>query len=244
MPLTKIGCFHYGNPDKSNPIGSLEDAIHRGLFDNGEHCLKDSLIVLPEAFNLLGEYKPSAGYNLDHSIPAQLNELAGRYGAAFVAGIIDKCPVLPYSSAYLITKAQRCRLARKVRQDSLATGRTALYRGCDQFSEVCNTPTVYDQITVAALICMDAFEEELRKTLSEKLCNRPSGSVIVCVPARTTEYNTARSGMFFPNFHFVLSNSGPTGTAKNYPSIVRVVGGDAVPVNEEENKIVMRNIVE
>jgi hypothetical protein len=58
MSLTKICCLHYGNPDKSNPIGSLKEAIRHVLFDNGEHCLKDSLIVLPEAFNLAGEYNP------------------------------------------------------------------------------------------------------------------------------------------------------------------------------------------
>jgi hypothetical protein len=90
---------------------------------------------------------------------------------------------------------------------------------------------------------MNAFKEELGETLSEKLCNRPSGSVIVCVPAKTTEYNTASSGKVFPNFHFVLSNSGPTGTAENRPTVVRVVGRDAVPVKEEENKIVLQNIV-
>jgi hypothetical protein len=92
--------------------------------------------------------------------------LAGEYGAAFVVGIIDNRPVLPYSSAYLITETRCCRLARKVGEDSLAKGtKPHLYRGCRPNREECDTPTIYEGIAVAALICMNAFKEELGETL-------------------------------------------------------------------------------
>jgi hypothetical protein len=53
----KIGFFNFGNPDKSRPLDSLEDSIRTCLTDRGEGYLKGSLLVLPEAFNLKGEYE-------------------------------------------------------------------------------------------------------------------------------------------------------------------------------------------
>ena len=53
--LRRIGVFHFGNPDKSQPLVSLQRAIEAKLVEEGKEYLKDSLLALPEAFVLDAE---------------------------------------------------------------------------------------------------------------------------------------------------------------------------------------------
>ena len=56
MPsIKRIGFFHFGENNKADPVRSLEEEVAR----HSPSALKDSLIVLPEAFNARGGlYQP------------------------------------------------------------------------------------------------------------------------------------------------------------------------------------------
>ena len=59
--LQKIVFFHFANPEISQPLASLKARLD----ERGKGDLKDSLVVLPEAFNLKGEYTPRTDYHVE-----------------------------------------------------------------------------------------------------------------------------------------------------------------------------------
>lgn len=98
--FSQAGFFHFVE-HHSDPLGTL-DAEIRSAGD-----VADSLVVLPEAFNLGRPYgteqeKPSA-YERD-SLVAELQERSRQQRIIFVAGLLDPVPAgeRPRSSAYLI----------------------------------------------------------------------------------------------------------------------------------------------
>jgi hypothetical protein len=80
--LTQLGFFHFANSDKSQPLGSLEESISVKLTREGQDGLRNSLVVLPEAFNLKGEYEQSDSYEIESSstVKYRLAQLAKRRG--------------------------------------------------------------------------------------------------------------------------------------------------------------------
>jgi hypothetical protein len=122
--LQKIGFFHFANPDKSQPLASVKARLD----ERGKDDLKDSLVVLPEAFNLKGEYTRTrrTDYVVEPSakVKHSLTQLAKQFDMVFVVGLIDNDepdrPDPPYSSAYLITSTCCCCLSRKIGRDDLA----------------------------------------------------------------------------------------------------------------------------
>jgi hypothetical protein len=66
--LKQLGYFHYGSEQRSSPIGALERAIDEA---GGRPKVENSLIVLPEAFNLRVTYeKLKRRCNIARFIPA------------------------------------------------------------------------------------------------------------------------------------------------------------------------------
>lgn len=90
--LARVGFFHFGSEDQSDPIGSLRASLR-------EKSPVDSLIVVPEAFNICnGYWMPTRRF--DFSIAKILSDVSKEYGLAFVAGLIEEDE--RYSSAFLI----------------------------------------------------------------------------------------------------------------------------------------------
>jgi hypothetical protein len=100
--LTNIGFFHFGDPDKSNPIDSLRTSLRTSETDNA-----GSLIVLPEAFNIRQGYRNCELCDVDWDMVESLQDISARSRISFVAGLIvgDRTTrELPYSCGCLICK--------------------------------------------------------------------------------------------------------------------------------------------
>jgi hypothetical protein len=65
--LKQIGYFHYGSEDRSDPVRALELAIDDF---GGTSVVADSVIVLPEAFNLTDHYQASTTAHLKTTVEA------------------------------------------------------------------------------------------------------------------------------------------------------------------------------
>jgi predicted amidohydrolase len=175
--LRKIGFFHFGVKDKSEPIESLRASL---VAASREDWLSDCLIVTPEAFNIRCGYWDDPPGRPDASIANSLKAVSADLRVAFVAGLIDESDGQNpgYSSAYLIDGDVCERLTRKLKPD-----RSPNYTPC---------PETYDHrrlhrgVCVAALICIDAnFDEEEKRHVS--ICE-PTGACdsdcsVLCVPA-------------------------------------------------------------
>src|SRR3989442_2606033 len=96
--LGRIGFFHFGK-HHDRPTEELRLAID----DAGD--LSDSLIVLPEAFNIRKAYRDQAPCNIERSVRSQLRSIAKQFHVALVVGLIVKelfGSKPPHSAAYLI----------------------------------------------------------------------------------------------------------------------------------------------
>lgn len=83
--IERVGFFHFGSDRKDNPVGSLAAKIA----ECAAHQTGNSLMVLPEAFNVRGGfYAIDAALDLDAI--SRLQALSVRHGITFVAGIIDR----------------------------------------------------------------------------------------------------------------------------------------------------------
>jgi predicted amidohydrolase len=196
--FTSIGVFHFGK-DHGKPILALESAISDFIGNGG--TLKNSLVVLPEGFNLGRHYYGMEPPKDDLSILDCLASLSTTFQCAFVAGLVVKdTPGVspPYSSAYLIDGLCQPRqqiLTRKKKKDSTETSRVfpddswvANYTACPTYE-----PRALSQrgLAVAALICLDAESDlesrddyDLRcdavaKMLSDCKCRHS----LLCIPA-------------------------------------------------------------
>jgi hypothetical protein len=161
-PITRIGFFHFGTRADGHPVETLKRELESEEAKGTD--LAECLLVLPEAFNIVGDYRPTPA---DPTISRSLIKLSKDKRVAFVVGLKTRklgcCG--PFNCAYLIDGCTRKRLACKSSQDS-AGGyaprpyfRAVLHRGH----------------TIAALICLDATRTtDIRE------------NVILCVPAHFT----------------------------------------------------------
>lgn len=186
--IEKIGFFHFvdfGESDTSaNPVTKLGEAITERLQTEREKDEKwdisNSLIVLPEAFNI-GRYHPQ-------SVPQQstqefiegLRELAATHQVISVAGILEG----RRNSAYLIDAKVAHLMCHKIGEDL-----TGIYDPCTGDPDPCNPVHFRNDDCVGALICMDAddVDQPHIKRRQKDFLKRLSaygGRKIVCVPAR------------------------------------------------------------
>jgi hypothetical protein len=232
--LRRLGVYHDGGFDKTAPLASLQTTIDRTVAAKGKDYLTRSLIVLPEAFNLKGPYGPGTERDIESDVNLYLMALGDEYGCAFVVGLIDRdidTTRLPYSSAYLVTDSCFRRLSRKSGADSLAG---ELYRSCEPGWAVCDSPILYENCCVAALICMDAYDRERRERLSPSIEKLGSSSVVLCVPAKTNRCCTEALESDFPSFHVALSNSCPKDYSAKHPSIIRAQGRQQIAIQQDD----------
>jgi hypothetical protein len=98
MGFNKVGGFHFGS-NHVEPISELDAALDS---ENKRDSICNSLIVLPEAFNVRKNYKAKGDSNYDPGILAELQTVSRTFHVTFVAGLIIKeygGPDPPYSSA-------------------------------------------------------------------------------------------------------------------------------------------------
>ena len=170
----RVGFFHFGH-DHDDPIGSLRKALEEAAE------VSDSLIVLPEAFNIGKKYREN-GRDPDFS-PRVLDHLQGiarTRGISFVAGLIidDARGVAPpYSSAYYIDRDIERLLCRKGEDDGARVNYTAFGPdGCD-----INNPIERKDACIAAMVCMDIDMQERYKDLASKTASSSQPIRVFCV---------------------------------------------------------------
>src|SRR5260370_24224462 len=100
MPA-RVGFFQFGDEcEDVGPIRSLKKSLCRA---SKNERLDDCLIVIPEAFNILG-YRGANRF--DSGIAGSLKKTSAEFKVAIVAGLGEEPPMwgrqLRYSSAYLI----------------------------------------------------------------------------------------------------------------------------------------------
>jgi predicted amidohydrolase len=187
--IQRIGVFHYGKRDQaSQGPGSAISQLRAELDKSGD--LSNSLLVLPEAFNIDGPYSERADGSKpthDPSIRRHLSELSKLFKVAFVAGVMDgKQPIradaLPqrYNSALLVDGSTELVLSRKSFDD-----------GIGYVAEAYCQSVTYRGLTITCLICADSFQhnrtnnKECLKRLQARR-DQSTGVSILCIPSHLT----------------------------------------------------------
>ncbi len=102
-PIDKIGFFHFGSEDKSDPIKSLAASLEGAVTPH--RSLTGLLLVLPEAFNIRNDCRILS--EPDPSVVDGLRKMSEEHGIAIVAGLVER--TTRHSCAYLID-GDTCRL--------------------------------------------------------------------------------------------------------------------------------------
>jgi hypothetical protein len=242
-PIEKIGFFHFGGDNRSDPMGSFMEALDRATA--GKQTSAGSLIVLPEAFNILDDYYIRS--NPDPSIACALGRVSTDRGIVFVAGLIG-APVNDrpgYSYSYLIDYGICRSLSCKTDLDS-SNNYTRCPEGCDQAA-------VHRGLCIASLICHDAAENvepaticdqvadaevllKKKRTRHEELVNqinnrKGKAPSVLCIPSRMDQLSTegvARYWIANGADIVIISNA-----TRAYPSVIRF-GAWSDPVSDSD----------
>lgn len=200
--MDKIGYFRFVEGFEK-PILALFKAI-----EEEQHRWSDisnSLVVLPEAFNIGGQYpdKPLGSELPAGEILENLRrELAQPLGIAFIAGIIDG----RRNSAYWVDADGQQLMCHK-RGDDL----TGAYDPYLQNPDPCN-PISFDGGCVGALICMDATDDnaDIQQRRNDLLTRLKAGKgrKIVCVPAqfRVNRPDPLKFRPVIPDYWYVVAD--------------------------------------
>lgn len=232
--LQRIGFFHYGSADKAAP----SDSLRASLKDASAGDLRDSLIVLPEAFNIVGEYHCTTSKR-GPSIARDLREISREFNIAIVAGLVDEdCGEMPgCSSAYLID-GRICKLLSHKNEDD----GSHKYKPC---GTDCDTPLLHRGICVAALICMDADKSDLRlqerhRAMLRGICGVDAPRAVLCVPAHMTTIESKQlAEQWSININIVVSNSGVS-----KPSVIRLAGNpQSICHAGSDNRVCVKDLI-
>jgi len=203
----KIGFFHFGR-DWGNPIQALEDMLEA---KRRSECVADSLVVLPEAFNIGKSFWDDGDCNYDPSVLARLGDIAEHLHLTFVAGLStsDDRPKTgkPYNSAYLI---------------DLGTPPILLCRKQEQSPDYTpylnGGPNVVQcrGVSIAALICADVLQPYPQRFQHLKTALGAQG--VLCVPAHMAQ--GVKDGIVrdWSGFWVVLANSNTSWTVGSFVS--------------------------
>jgi hypothetical protein len=226
--IQKIGFFHFVT--STDPVETLEAEIQK----KDEGYVTDALVVLPEAFNI---GVPYWGEKIERDPPKtepivlfKLQKLCERFTMSLVAGLIIKTPNgpdPPYSSAYLIDSEGFGLLCHKMGDDRTAVrqsgGETCRpnYTRCPDGCDAHNV-TIYRNLAIAALICMDAFvdykfqaycaNEERHERLNKMLTSVADSGArsVVCVPGRIKCGQERPIAGIFHGSYIIVANSPPS----------------------------------
>jgi predicted amidohydrolase len=198
----RIGFFHFVE-NHGLPQESLFAAIRRVP----ERDLVDSLIVLPETFNLGRFYRDPV--ELGRFLPTRpflewLVDLSGQTGAAFVVGLLEESAEsqLPYNSAWLVLPRTPTPI---LMSRKMEPGPPDLYQAAATPSG--RNPISQGGICVYAFVCNDYQRFSTGERMS--CATRPT---VLCVPACMNsgtfsgpQLNSARGS------YLILANCDPNG---------------------------------
>lgn len=231
MPFNKIGFFHFVR-DHADPIAELRKALESLRVDE---CIRDSLVVLPEAFNIRKRYKERGAPNYDRCIVSEIQQLSNEFQATFVVGLIIEEPERkldpPHNSAYLIDKTSHVLVSHKLTSDGNEsnTPYTPCTGQCDPA-----TPIVHSGIGLVAAICADI---EDRRRVEKLLSQHPEMPTIICIPAcMRGSFDCNAIARSWESHRVILANSDPDGIG----SFVSMHGNILIHRQEDStNKIVL-----
>jgi hypothetical protein len=179
--IGRVGFFHFGSDEKEDPVGALTSAIEKWFREQRSNPigaipeLTDTLLVLPEGFNVLnGYYAPKP--ELDANACFRLKALSTTRGITFVVGLIEK--LKGQNSAYLIDGNTAPQLLSRKR--TIGAGTLDLYAPCQTFEE---EAVLHRGIGITALLCDDAGLSGERRPELTKFRRLQCGSKVLCVPA-------------------------------------------------------------
>jgi hypothetical protein len=175
------GFFHLDAHHKDHPVDLLEDALRK----SGQEALfGESLVVLPEAFNIIGDYQMAA-LDPDPEVEKRLIILSSKLGLCFVVGLV-RDDSARRSEAVLIDGSIRKVLSLK----TLCDGSKCYNASTQQKDEI----IPHRGLCIGALICMDAAEGYKDKDFRDKQKVRHAKLLeefrkcaeitLLCVPAR------------------------------------------------------------
>jgi predicted amidohydrolase len=230
----KIEVFHFVE-NYANPIVALQTAIES---TKTNECVANSLIVVPEAFNIKTYYKASGHFDHDHdpAVASGLQGLSKDFAVTFVAGLIRKepgGPTPPYNSAYLIDEFCSILMCRKKEPDTYGDPElryTLCKKNCDP-----ENPTWHSGVCLASVICVDVHDHGRPESVIAKFPE--SGPKIVCIPAcMGTPFSCYSVASFWGKHYVILANSDRSGIG----SFVSYDGGFlGEPEKGHENKVVL-----
>jgi predicted amidohydrolase len=185
--IEMIGFLHCVDTGRPGPIAKLQEVIEKKVArertNDPEWRIANSLIVLPEAFNL-GEYCKESTPAPPQEFLAALQRLADRWQITFVAGVLDG----RLNSASIIDGRNAEVMSYKTGDDL-----TGVYDPYTGDADPCN-PIDFVNASVGTLICMDADDaSRSHHQFFERLKER-HGHKIVCIPGR---FNYARKPFDF-----------------------------------------------
>lgn len=209
MPkIKRLGFFHFveGHED---PIGRLGDALD----EYSSAQLADSLIVLPEVFNLGRPYYPCtpkdsvAIVGCPEKVFTDLENLSRKSNIAFVAGLLEarEGGERPYNSTFLIAADIACSPILLCRKRDAGADFYEPYGGLSVVN-----PYECGDVCIAALVCSDyaRFEEELAPAIATSTARRK----LLCIPACICNAFTENRVRSFSGIYVVLANSKSDGT--------------------------------
>jgi hypothetical protein len=227
------GVYNFGRRDEGlDPIKSLRACLEKfsPWVDLGE-----SVVVLPEAFNVVGEYWVRDRRRLDTSISSALIGISSEFSVALVSGLIEPDG---HSAALLIDGDVRKTLSLKMVDD-----RSGLYRPCSRAEADAIEPQFHRGIWLAALICVDGLEfnpngpNDRQAVMLRRIAEHQPSVAVLCIPSHSGEYNTIGVAESWPShLHVLIANS-----STRQPSVMRISGERAAgpEYKGKNNKICM-----
>jgi predicted amidohydrolase len=199
--FAKLGFFRFV-AGYGRPVESLDVALMR------HNDVGNSLIVLPEAFNIGKYYRDEGRCSYDRAALQALQSLAELNNVTFVSGMIveePNGPMPPFSSVYLIDGYGSTLICRKSGEDGSGN-----YTPFNASPDVPN-PVRYLGWSIAAIVCMDCGDPQMFLPIETRLLEG-QGPKVVCIPACMNDaYGDHAIARSWPKHYVVLANSDPHG---------------------------------
>jgi hypothetical protein len=226
--IQRVGFFHFGGHDKSDPLKALEEAIAKCAASD----LRNSLLVLPEGFNVRGGLYVNDP-RLDPQAWSHLQHLAVKQDMVFVAGLIEH--IKGPNSAFLVDGTNSPPLL--TRKHSACWDILYAPHPTDETRAILSR-----SVAIAALICDDAGlwgkHEEKRNQLLSKVAKLKADRRVLCVPAfMTITDSLATARLWSESITVVVAN----GSAQQ-SSVIIDGGSVTTPQHTDQNEIGLRDL--